>query len=182
MRSCSFLAVVAMLIATGCSPLTVQTRQVQVQQIPKYPVPAGTTYAVVIPPASIGAAQLADAIRVPGLTYVTTPDSADLTITANVGAATMSNLTVTSHQVERLVSSGSGGEYTAYGYTGKISVPISLHITNKKYGETEKTDYPATRDFTFDRDPATNQRFTDMQSLEWSLNQNRSTLIFPPKS
>jgi hypothetical protein len=166
----------AVALLCGCNPLTTQTRTVQVQQLAAHPVPPTATYAVVVPPTSIGAAQLTDGIRIPGLTKVTTPDTADIVITASVGRATVADLKVGSSQVERIISSGGPSEVTVYSYTGTITVPNSLHIRSKAHGETTASDAPSRQDLTFAKDPGTNQRFTDPRALEWSFNQARANL------
>ena len=122
----------ALALLCSCSPLTYQPRVVQVQQLPSHPLPAGSTYAVVVPPTSVGAAQLTDGITIPGLTRASTPDTAEVTINASVGQATVTDLTVATATREAIISSSSGPtEYQVYSYTGNISIPSQLTITAK---------------------------------------------------
>ncbi len=167
----------AFTLLCGCSPLTYESRMVPMQQLASHPLPAGATYVVIVPPTSVGAAQLADSIRIPGLSKATSPETAEVTIEASVGQATVSNLVVESNQVHRVISSGGDAEFTAYSYLGSLSVPRSLRITSKTHG-TVMTDLgPAVTNLTYDTDPGTQQRFTDPSALEWSFTNNRPSLL-----
>lgn len=177
MRSRSFFAIAAMVIATGCSPLTYETRTVQVHQLPAHPLPAGATYAVVIPPTSVGAAQLADTIRIPGFAKATASESAEVTIEANVGQAIIEDLKIESGTVQRVISSGGPSEYTAYSYYGDIVVPSLLRIRSKTHGQVIAYDTPSRTRLSYDTDPNSQQRFTDPSALEWAFNRDRPALL-----
>lgn len=178
MRLFPFAALVALIATTGCSPLTYQPRVVQVQQLPSHPLRASSTYVVVVPPASVGAAQLTDGITIPGLTKASTPDTAEVTINASVGQATVTDLTVATSTREAIISSSSGPtEYQVYSYTGNISIPSQLTITSKKYGQIMSYTQPTTNTLTFDRDPGTKERFRDTVSLEAAFRSQRPALL-----
>lgn len=169
---------IALALLCGCSPLTYQSRQVQVQQLPAHPLPAGSTYAVVVPPTSVGAAQLVDGITIPGFTRASTQDTAEVAITANVGQATVANLTVATATREAIVSSGSGPtEYQVYSYTGTITIPSQLTITSKKHGQVVSFTQPTTSSLTFEKDPSSGKRFTDTFSLEAAFRGQRPALL-----
>ena len=172
--SCWSLAIA---LLCGCSPLTYQTRSVQVQQLPAHPLPAGATYALVVPSTSVGAAQLADNIRIPGFDKATTPEAATVTIEANVGQATIADLKMESGTVQRVISSGGPSEYTAYSYHGEVVVPSMLRISTKTQGALVTYDLPNRSNLNFDTDPETRQRFTDPSTLESSFTHARPALL-----
>jgi hypothetical protein len=167
----------AVALLCGCSPLTYETRTVQVHQLPAHPLPAGATYAVVIPPTSVGAAQLAETLRIPGFAKATAPDTAEVTIEANVGQATIENLKIDSGTVHRVISSGGSSEYTAYSYYGEIVVPSLLRIRSKTHGQVIAYDTPCRTNLSYDTDPNSQQRFTDPSTLEWAFNRDRPALL-----
>ena len=167
----------AVALLCGCSPLTYETRTVQVHQLPAHPLPAGATYAVVIPPTSVGAEQLADTLRIPGFAKATAPESAEVTIEANVSQATIDDLKVEAGTVQRVISSGGPSEYTAYSYYGKIVVPYLLRIRSKAHGQVIAYDTASCTNLSYDTDPNSQQRFTDPSALEWAFNRDRPALL-----
>lgn len=174
----ALLASLGALLVTGCSPLTYQPRSVQVQQLPAHPLPVGATYAVVVAGTSVGSAQLASGIQIPGFAKAASPETADVTIEANVGQAAIDGLTIESGKVQQVISSGSGpSEYIAYSYRGTIIVPSLLRVSAKAHGSIATYDRPVRNDLNFDADPDSGQRFIDPATLEYAFNKNKPTLL-----
>jgi hypothetical protein len=177
MRPFLLLAIGAVIAATGCTPLTYHTRLVSVQQLPAHPLPAGATYTVVVPATSVGAAQLTSGIRIPGATIATSPETAEVTIEAAIGQPSLVDLTVSTTQVQRVVSSGGPSEVTVYGYRGTVVTPRTLHITSKTHGPLVTQDQPQRSPVVFDQDPTSRERFANAMNLEWSFTRARPALL-----
>ena len=164
------------LFACGCNPVTYQSRQIPVQQLPANPLPATATYRVVTVANSPGANQLASGIKVPGLTP-STAENATVVIEASVGEATISNLMMATTERVRIVSSSNeSGSYNVYKYTGTLATAQRLRIT--AHGKVLKdVDYPATSSLEYAKDPKTNGQFLDARMLEASFGHHRPGIL-----
>lgn len=164
------------LFACGCNPVTYQSRQIPVQQLPANPLPATATYRVVTVANSPGASQLASGIQIPGLTP-STAENATVVIEASVGETTVSNLTMaTSERIRIVSSSNESGSYLVYKYTGSLATAQRLRIT--AHGKVLKdVDYPDTSSLEYTKDPRTNGQFLDARMLEASFAQHRPGIL-----
>lgn len=180
MRSLLFsvCGLIATVMITGCSPITYQTRAVPVQHFPKHPLPAGATYAVVVPPSSIAASQLANSIHLPGFTRAASSAGADVVVEANIGQPSVDRLEIETSKTNVAVnSSGGPNEYLTYAYLGSISVPIRLVLTAKNGGVLLNKDRSISDKLLFDTDPQSGKHFTDPQSLQYSFEANRAVFL-----